>query len=791
MKTLIVLASVLLSLSVNPNQATSTPIEIRDGLAISGVIAGGRLPVFFDSVQDQIVHGKWSMPKEGDTCPTASGGSSKWHHVAAGKDGSFGGLGNGYLVATVDLGEDQTLILNAAGHSLVYVNGVPRGGDPYSYGYLHLPVNFHRGQNTLLFTVGRGSLRASLTAPKGSVQIEMGDLTTPDILVGGPKEVWAGVVVLNNTDKSKTYRVTTTNSMGVAVSGAAVVPAMSLRKVPVKLLVPEGPLGAEQKFQIAVDDGKASDHSTLTLSVKKPNETHRETFISDIDGSLQYYGVNPSQKPSKSDALILSLHGASVEGIGQAAAYSNKDWCTLVAPTNRRPYGFDWEDIGRLDAMEVLDIAKKKFVHDPSSVHLTGHSMGGHGTWSIGTLYPDTFATIAPSAGWISFWTYAGGYKPRNASPVESLLTQAMSPSDTLARVNNTLEEKTYIVHGDADDNVPVEEARTMKKVLTDIHASFEYHEQPGAGHWWGLPNKGAACVDWPGIFDQIKSTKLTVRDSINFTTPSPAVSSHDEWVTVLEQVHAMVPSTVKIDATVGTTTNVAALQLDRAFNALTLDNQELGKVAKGSVLVQTNGKWQFGHLADGAKSPSNSGPFKNVYRNRFIFVVGTHGSPEENKWASDKARFDAETFEYRGNGSVEIVEDRNYRSSWQRNVILYGNADTNSAWKSLLGSCPIQVTNNTFKVGDQILKGADLAGLFVYPHKARGQWVMVGAITGTGMEGFRTTDRLAIFTSGVAYPDWTVMSADAPRLGAKAVKGCGFFGNDWSLQSGESAWNK
>ncbi len=182
----------------------------------------------------------------------------------------------------------------------------------------------------------------------------------------------------------------------------AEIPALSLRKVPVKLPVPEGDLGKGQKFEIECTFLRVIDKATITLQVKKPSETHRETFFSNIDGSLQYFGVNPAQKPDRTNALVLSLHGAGVEAIGQASAYGSKDWCTLVAPTNRRPYGFDWEDIGRLDALEVLDIAKKEFPHDPESVHLTGHSMGGHGTWSIGTLYPDLFASIAPSAAWIS-----------------------------------------------------------------------------------------------------------------------------------------------------------------------------------------------------------------------------------------------------------------------------------------------------------------------------------------------------------------------------------------------------
>ena len=53
-----------------------------------------------------------------------------------------------------------------------------------------------------------------------------------------------------------------------------------------------------------------------------------------------------------------------------------------------------------------------------------------------------------------------------------------------------------YVLHGDADDNVPVSQARQMREVLGTFHPDFSYHEQPGAGHWWG-----SACVDWPPLF--------------------------------------------------------------------------------------------------------------------------------------------------------------------------------------------------------------------------------------------------------------------------------------------------
>ena len=133
---------------------------------------------------------------------------------------------------------------------------------------------------------------------------------------------------------------------------------------------------------------------------------------------------------------------------------------------------------------------------------------------------------------------------------------------------------------------------------------------------------------------------------------------------------------------------------------------------------------------------------------------------------------------------------DSQYKPDTQRNAILYGNADTNSAWKALLGSSPIQVTREKVTVGKVTVEGNGLAAMFVYPHKAHGKWILIGAISGTQIEGLRTTERLGIFSGGVAYPDWTVLSSSIFRFGSKGVLGCGFFTNDWKISEADSAWN-
>ena len=118
----------------------------------------------------------------------------------------------------------------------------------------------------------------------------------------------------------------------------------------------------EMLVQLKDRNKKLLSEYTVKLNVKSNKKHHKRTFVSQIDGSVQYYSVAPSNNDTLTKpALFLSVHGASVEATNQANAYKQKDWGHLVAPTNRRPFGFAWEDWGRLDALEVLNEAEKRF----------------------------------------------------------------------------------------------------------------------------------------------------------------------------------------------------------------------------------------------------------------------------------------------------------------------------------------------------------------------------------------------------------------------------------------------
>jgi len=799
-----------------PAAADPVPFVFSEALVINRVGRGGRTPIRFDAVEAALVRGAEIVPQAGDRVVAPDGEERRWTALAA-VDGAFrsDALVGGYAYATFRAAEEGTLVLEATGHSLVYVNGVPRVGDPYGNGTVRIPVPIRSGRNDFLFAVGRGGFTARLVPPPSlSPYFLAADETVPDPIVGVGERLSLGIPVVNPTGQPLVgYELVASSAGGAATSTPLPsLPRFSIYKARVDwdsvATAEPGPVPVEIRLVGPGDTGTVATR-TVELRSVQASARRNETFVSRIDGSVQYYAVVPATGDGESrPGLVLSLHGASVEASGQAAAYAPKSWATIACPTNRRPFGFDWEDWGRLDALEVLSHAQRRFRTDPRRQWLTGHSMGGHGTWQIGAHYPDRFAAIAPSAGWISFRSYTGG-ADFPATGVGGLLMRAASPSDTLALKDNYADLGVYILHGDADDNVPVAQARTMRAVLGGgsgpFHGDFAYYERRGAGHWWGNE-----CVDWPPLMQFLERRTLPEPGSIDrvaFVTSAPSVSATRAWATIGQQLEPMRPSRVdlaldrKAGTVTGTTVNVAMLGLALDLGG---SGQELTVTLDGSTvtasqpeggqrlwLARSGDAWTVAPApASTAKRPERSGPFKEAFRNRMMFVYGTGGDDAMDTLLLAKARFDAMTFWYRGNGAVEVVADTDFdpRAEPDRNVILFGNADTNLAWSALLPACPVLVREGSVKVGDEELGGRDLAVLFLYP-RAGSDTASVGVVAGTGRAGTRLTERIPYFVSGVAFPDLTVLSADTLLQGLAGVRLTGFFGNDWSVERG--TWAK
>lgn len=779
----------------------------RQGYFLPVTAPSGYLFTTSDGLGWEIATGKFKAPSANDLTATNYGRTREavqWTPIEADSTGKFANraLRRAYVFTEYKADKPQIALLESSGNTRTFINGMPHEGDHYDFAYTLIPFRMQKGMNEFIFTPGRfGRVEAKLIIPTKPVMLTKRDMTLPDI-INGEGEKWAAIRIVNAQEKALTglkIQCTLENGESATVTTDDVMPMM-VRKVKFRIPGATSSKKGETKATVILQDksGKEIDRTEISLQQKDASSIHERTFISDVDGSVQYYSVNPSTTQGDNQALFLSVHGASVEARNQARAYAPKDWGHIIAPTNRRPFGFNWEEWGRIDAMEVLAEAEKVFKTDPAHTYLTGHSMGGHGTWFLGVTYPDRFAAIAPCASYPDIAKYS---RPNaDAANVGEkhfpMICQAANAGRVLDLRKNFLQSGIYILHGDSDNVVPIEQVRRMREILGTFHPDFCYYEYPGGSHWYSNES-----VDWKPIFDYFRWHSVPSADKVKqleFHTASPAISAKDYWVTINQQDTAYDFSSVSFKQTdngiSGTTSNVASLTFDfpalklPAEASITIDNETIPvDGTRPAVLKKVSGKWTLvEEIPVTEKYPSRYGGFKQAFDNRVVFVYATGGNKEENTWYQNKARFDAETFLYRGNGSIDVIADKDFIPSAyaDRNVVLYGNASNNKAWNKLLKNAPIQVLKGEIRMGDKVLKGNDLGTYFVYP-RPDSPTASVGVVAGTGIEGMKATYPNDYISGITGFPDLLIFNVDMLKEGIHGIQVSGFFGNDWSVEDG------
>ena len=760
----------------------------------------------------------------------ALGNEQRWVPIEVDSTNSFSGRGlrSAYVYLTYRSNTEKIALFEGSGHSLVAINGLPHEGDHYDFGWTLIPIKLKKGTNVFVLKVGRFSrVRARLLYAHAPVQFTKRDLTLPDLLWEENKAYRGAVRIINaSNDWLERHSINISLGASEAMTEIAPIPPLSVQKVP--FTIPAAVLDSTVKsvdldVKLIGKKGNSVDATTIPLNLKSKYRHHKKTFVSAVDGSIQYYSVAPATDKTKDSlALFLSVHGASVEAVNQANAYKQKEWGDLVAPTNRRPYGYAWEDLGRLDALEVLEDAKKIFRPNERKIYLTGHSMGGHGTWYLGATYPDQFAAIAPCAGYPDLLRYRDGFRNRllemseerrerfgitkkqlelmtfqpTATPLEKIVERAGSPSRTLDLIRNYLHHGVYVLHGEKDNVVPTALARDMRERLGKFHPDFTYYEYPGGTHWYGDHS-----VDWPPIFDFFQRHTIPEAhtiDKLEFSTGSPGVSAKSHFITIHQQQKPFEKSTVKFSKGDNNafieTANIELLEVEvtpfaKVVDSLYIDEQPIAITNQNRLFFKkTSEHWKTVSAPSlKEKGPHRNGGFKDAFRNNVVFVFATNGTTEENEWYLNKARFDAETFWYRANGNVELVKDVDFKPSNypDRNIVLYGNKTNNSAWVKLLKNCPVQVTNGVVDFGKIKIEGNQWGLYFIFPREDSAK-ASVGVVTASGTEGMKGAYANHYLVNGSTFPDFILFDQSVLPNGIRGVKCAGFFGNDWSIMNGD-----
>jgi predicted esterase len=189
----------------------------------------------------------------------------------------------------------------------------------------------------------------------------------------------------------------------------------------------------------------------------------KKAYRSKVDNTLQPYRifVPAGYDGSKPFPLIIALHGMGGNENSYFDSYANGAFKAeaeargyiVACPKGREPASM-YLGAAEKDVMDVIAEVRRDYRIDPDRVYMTGHSMGGFGSWSIAMNHPEVFAAIAPVAG--------GG------NPL------------TLPKITHVPQ---LVVHGDNDKTVPVERSRVMVEAAKKIGTEVKYVEVPGGSH--------------------------------------------------------------------------------------------------------------------------------------------------------------------------------------------------------------------------------------------------------------------------------------------------------------------
>ena len=199
-------------------------------------------------------------------------------------------------------------------------------------------------------------------------------------------------------------------------------------------------------------------------------------------GELSYYLYTP-RNPAENMPLIVYLHGgtnknADIEALLTTDGFPKYlyegelgDVRAYVAIPKLESSYKGWADIYE-QVRTLIKVLTDTYSIDSANISLTGHSMGGTGTYQLQTKLPNTFARIAPLSGSVK------------------------STDQTLVALSKT---KIWAFVGTADTVVDPESSRTIVSQLKAIGADAKLTELEGADHFQvpALVYKNTELLSW------------------------------------------------------------------------------------------------------------------------------------------------------------------------------------------------------------------------------------------------------------------------------------------------------
>jgi hypothetical protein len=241
-------------------------------------------------------------------------------------------------------------------------------------------------------------------------------------------------------------------------------------------------------------------------------------YESPADGTGQPFRINipTDYNPAKPPVLTVYMHGYSGNHIEHATGMVPKTGSMDVSVLGRARGGW-YRSLSEADVLNVVDYIQAHWNIDADHVHLNGGSMGGGGTFRLGSRYPHRWASGRPSCG------YAINL------PIANLLTYPI-----------------YATHSDDDFTVPILESRGPLCLLRSLGGQAISDETTGLGHAvWGYEEGNRRAGEWEA--HQVRPCSKSVKHIDYTATDGGAVRGW--WAEVAEWGPAPKPAHFNLKA--------------------------------------------------------------------------------------------------------------------------------------------------------------------------------------------------------------------------------------------------
>jgi pimeloyl-ACP methyl ester carboxylesterase len=531
-------------------------------------------------------------------------------------------------------------------------------------------------------------------------------------------------------------------------------------------------------------------------SIVRPYGFARLAYRDEVDGSAQFAlaYLPGGYDPAKKWPLVVKLHGYNpanpeyvrwwgVDSRHHALAdteYNGHQGVIYMEPRGRG--NTSYIGIGDQDVVRVIQLAKERFNVDEDRVYLMGDSMGGWGTWNVGTRHPDLFAAIAPIFGGVDYHSQLSAEALAKLTPLARYFQETAS---SWSMAESLVNMPIFVHHGDVDKSVNVDWSRYGVRLLQRWGYNIRYEELPGYGH--EDLNRWADIFNW-FLEHRREANPARVRlhtaelknGSAYWARIDQAVSPGD-FMTLDAEITD--PNTIRLD-----TRNVATVTLSPVSPLIDRDKPvtvNWNGVAREAAF--DGGRLRLGEApASTEKNSRIAGPVNDVFTTPFAIVTGTSASdPEMKQLCAQKAEALAAAWKNWQRVPARVFKDSELTDAdaARYSLLLIGGADANLVTRKLADRIPLEVSADHVKVGSRSFVVADARVQLIYPNPLNKQrYVVVVAATSAAGMYFVNPNEVTNGEFDFTIQDGRVPGAPGGSAADLAVAG-GWFNRRWEFE--------